>query len=139
MAHILLSRQNFFYFYIFFDLSKIYVVIFFFQKCHPAAGWFGGKELPPDEPAVRSLAHGPWKLPPDQTAVAPYRQLIRRHGDIFEKKLYPHIFLINRRKKNIKIKKILDALRRRGVEAREMIGLTRAPFNGPGLHGHVLG
>ena len=33
----------------------------------------------------------------------------------------------------------LDALRRRGVEAREMIGLTRAPFNGPGLHGHVLG
>jgi len=53
MAHILLSRQNFFYFYIFFDLSKIYVVIFFLKKCHPAAGWFGGKELPPDEPAVR--------------------------------------------------------------------------------------
>ena len=70
---------EFFYFYIFFvHLSKIYVAIFFFQKCHPAAGWFGGKELPPDEPAVRSLAHGPWKLPPDQTAVAPYRQTNRR-------------------------------------------------------------
>ena len=65
-------------FFIFFDLSKIYVAIFFFQKCHPAAGWFGGKELPPDEPAVRSLARGPWKLPPDQTAVAPYRQTNRR-------------------------------------------------------------
>ena len=44
---------NFFISIFFFDLSKIYVAIFFFQKCHPAAGWFGGKELPPDEPAVR--------------------------------------------------------------------------------------
>ena len=50
---------EFFYFYIiFFNLSKIYVIMFF-QKCHPAAGSFGGKELPPDEPAVSSLAHGP--------------------------------------------------------------------------------
>ena len=69
---------EFFYFYIFFDLSKIYVAIFFFQKCHPAAGWFGGKELPPVHPAVRSLAHGAWKIPPVQTAVAPYRQTNRR-------------------------------------------------------------
>jgi len=59
-----------------FDLSKIYVVIFFLQKCHPAAGSFGGKELPPDEPAVRSLAHGPWNLPSFHPAVAPYRQKI---------------------------------------------------------------
>ena len=39
---------------------------FFLQICHTAAGSFGGKELPPNEPAVRSLAHGT------------YRRLIRR-------------------------------------------------------------
>jgi len=32
-----------FLYYFLFDLSKIYVVIFFLQKCHPAAGSFGGK------------------------------------------------------------------------------------------------
>ena len=58
---------NFFYFYFFIKNICGYI---FFQKCHPAAGWFGGKELPPDEPVVRSLAHSPWKLPLDQAAVA---------------------------------------------------------------------
>jgi len=48
-----------FLYYYYFDLSKIYVDIFFLQICHPAVGSFGGKELPPDEPAVRSLGHGP--------------------------------------------------------------------------------
>jgi len=41
-----------FLYYFLFDLSKIYVVIFFLQICHPPAGSFGGKEIPPDEPAV---------------------------------------------------------------------------------------
>ena len=56
-------------------------------------------------------------LPPFKTAVgrcplqpavaAGYsRATARRQGDIFEKKLYPHIFLINRKNNNIKIKKI---------------------------------
>ena len=55
------GRCRIFFIFIFFfaDLSKIYVAIFFFQKCHPAASWFGGKELPPVHPAVRSLVHGP--------------------------------------------------------------------------------
>ena len=45
--------QEFFLFlYFFFDLSKIYVVIFFLKICHPAAGSFGGNEIPSDEPAV---------------------------------------------------------------------------------------
>ena len=100
-----LSSEFFLFLYYFvFDLSKIYVAIIFLQKCHPAAGSFGGKELPPDEPAVRSLAHGPWNLPPFDPAVAsmgrgprilppvhpavtPYRQTNRRQGDIFAKKL----------------------------------------------------
>ena len=67
-----------FLYYFLFDLSKIYVAIFFLQKCHPTAGSFGGKELPPDEPAVRSLAHGPWNLSPFDPAVAPYRQTNRQ-------------------------------------------------------------
>ena len=78
MAHILLSRQNFFISIFFFRFIKNICGYIFFQKCHPAAGWFGGKELPPDEPAVTSLAHGPWKLPPFDPAVAPYRQTNRR-------------------------------------------------------------
>ena len=54
------SRTNFFYFYIFFvDLSKIYVGIIFFQKCHHAAGSIGGKELPPFDPAVPSMGRAP--------------------------------------------------------------------------------
>ena len=71
---------NFFYFYIiFYSIYQKYMwLYFFFQKCHPAAGWFGGKELPPVHPAVRSLAHGPWKIPPVQTAVAPYHQTNQR-------------------------------------------------------------
>jgi len=73
-------QGEFFFIFLFFfvDLSKIYVAIIFFQKYHPAAGWFGGKELPSVHPAVRSLAHGPWKIPPVQMAVAPYRQTNRR-------------------------------------------------------------
>ena len=56
-----LEVVEFFYFYIFFvDLSKIYVGIIFFQKCHPAAGSIGGKEVPPFNPTVPSM--GP--LPP---------------------------------------------------------------------------
>ena len=71
---------EFFYFYIiFYSIYQKYISLYFFlQKCHPAAGSFGGKELPPDEPAVRSLAHGPWNLPPFDPAVAPYRQTNRR-------------------------------------------------------------
>jgi hypothetical protein len=43
-AHLSHCPLSFFYFYIFFvDLSKIYVGIIFFQKCHPAAGSIGGK------------------------------------------------------------------------------------------------
>ena len=45
--------RNFFIFILFFfHLSKIYVVIFFLQICHPAAGSFGGNEIPTDEPAA---------------------------------------------------------------------------------------
>ena len=81
------SKREFFYFYIFFDLSKIYVAIFFFQKCHPASGWFGGKELPPFDPAVASMGRGPRILPPVHPAVTHYRQTNRRQGDIFGKKI----------------------------------------------------
>ena len=71
--------KNFFIFILFFiRFIKNICGYIFFQKCHPAAGSFGGKELPPDEPAVRSLAHGPWNLPPFHPAVAPYRQTNRR-------------------------------------------------------------
>ena len=38
----------------FFDLSKIYIK-FFLQNCHHVAGSFGGKEIPPDEPAVGAV------------------------------------------------------------------------------------
>jgi len=70
---------EFFYFYIFFiRFIKNICRYIFLQKCHPAAGTFGGKELPPDEPAVRSLAHGPWNLPPVEPAVALYHQTNRR-------------------------------------------------------------
>ena len=52
-----LRRGNFFIFIFFFvDLSKIYVGIFFFQKCHPAAGSNGGSSLPPNQPAVSATA-----------------------------------------------------------------------------------
>ena len=51
------------------------------------AGSFGGKELPPDQPAVSSMGRGPRILPPDEPAVTPYRQTNRRQGDIFEKKI----------------------------------------------------
>ena len=61
---------SFFIFIFFFDLSKIYVEIFF-QKCHPAAGSSGGRLLPPDEPAVGSFCGGPWWA-------EPYRRLKRR-------------------------------------------------------------
>jgi len=47
---------EFFFILSFFDLSKIYIN-FFLQNCHPAAGSFGGKEIPPDEPAVWALGH----------------------------------------------------------------------------------
>ena len=33
--------------------------IIFFQKCHPAAGSIGGKEVPPFDPAVPSMGRGP--------------------------------------------------------------------------------
>ena len=61
----------FFNFIFFFDLSKIYVLFFYFQKCHPAAGSSGGRLLPPDEPAVGSFRAGPWWA-------EPYRRLKRR-------------------------------------------------------------
>jgi len=53
--------QGIFFIFIFFfvDLSKIYVGIIFFQKCHHAAGSIGGKELPPFDPAVPSMGHAP--------------------------------------------------------------------------------
>ena len=38
-----LQRFFLFLYYFLFDLSKIYVAIIFLQKCHPAAGSFGGK------------------------------------------------------------------------------------------------
>ena len=52
---------------------------FFLQICHPAAGSFGGKEIPPDEPAVSSLAHGPSNIPPFDPAVATYRRMNWRY------------------------------------------------------------
>ena len=70
------------------------------------------------------MGRGPRILPPDEPAVTPYRQTNRRQGDIFEKKLYPHIFLINRRKNNIKIKKI------RGSEPGQLAELA-------GVQGHT--
>ena len=67
---------NFFIFIlIFFYLSKIYVVIFILQICHPAARSSGGSYLPPDEPAVSSLAHSPSNIPPFHPAVATYRRM----------------------------------------------------------------
>ena len=52
---------EFFFIFIFFfvDLSKIYVGIIFFQKCHHAAGSIGGKELPPFDPAVPFMGCAP--------------------------------------------------------------------------------
>ena len=53
--HALALVVEFFYFYIiFFDLSKIYIN-FFLQNCHHVASSFGGKEIPPDEPAVGAV------------------------------------------------------------------------------------
>ena len=51
---VLQSNLDYEFFYIiFFDLSKIYII--FFQNRHHAAGSFGGKEIPPDEPAVGAV------------------------------------------------------------------------------------
>jgi len=60
---------EFFIFILFFIrfIKNIYP-IFFLQKYHPAAGSFGGNEIPPDEPAVRVLAH----------RLTTYRRFIRR-------------------------------------------------------------
>jgi len=71
------DSRIFFIFIFFFRFIKNICGYIIFLKCHPAAGWFGGKELPQDEPAVRSLAHGPWNLPPFDPAVVPYRQTNR--------------------------------------------------------------
>ena len=56
-----MPRLRIFFIFIFFfvDLSKIYVGIIFFQKCHHAAGSIGGKELPPFDPAVPSMGRAP--------------------------------------------------------------------------------
>ena len=60
VSFFLSTDREFFYFYIFFvDLSKIYVGIIFFQKCHHAAGSIGGQELPPFDPAVPSMGRAP--------------------------------------------------------------------------------
>ena len=69
--------SKFFYFYIiFYSIYQKYMWLYFFFKnvtLPPVR-----LALPPDEPAVLSLAHGPWKLPPFDPAVAPYRQTNRR-------------------------------------------------------------
>ena len=68
--------RNFFIFILlFFDLSKIYIIIFILQICHPAARSSGGRKVPPDEPAVSFLAHGPSNIPPFDPAVATYRRM----------------------------------------------------------------
>jgi len=43
----------FIFFYFFRFIKNIYQ--FFLQNCHHAAGSFGGKEIPPDEPAVGAV------------------------------------------------------------------------------------
>ena len=53
---------------------------FFLQICHTAAGLFGGKKIPPNEPAVSYLAHGPSNIPSfhpavGHPAVATYRRM----------------------------------------------------------------
>ena len=45
---------SFFIFILFFLIYQKYISIFF-QNCHHAAGSFGGKEIPPDEPAVGAV------------------------------------------------------------------------------------
>ena len=50
---LLLWERVSFFFYIFFRFLKNKCrYIFFLQICHPAAGSFGGKEIPLDKPAV---------------------------------------------------------------------------------------
>ena len=56
------------------------------------AGWTGG---------MYSTVH----LPPVHLAVPTFRRMNWRQDDIFVKKKFRHIFLINREKNNIKIKK----------------------------------
>jgi len=58
-------------FILFFWFVKNMYLNFFLQICHPAACSSGGRELPPDELAVSELAHGPFKIPQDHTAVRP--------------------------------------------------------------------
>ena len=56
--------------------SRIFFIfIFFLQICHPAASSSGGRKIPLDEPAVKSLAHGPSNIPPVHPAVATYRRM----------------------------------------------------------------
>ena len=45
------------------------------QICHPAASSFGGNDLPPDEPAVCLLGHGPFHISPVDPAVTPPNEL----------------------------------------------------------------
>ena len=49
--------EEFFYFYIIiFSIYQKYMLKFFLQKCHPAAGSSGGSYLPSDELAVGATA-----------------------------------------------------------------------------------
>ena len=67
---------NFFYFFIiFFRFVKNICRYIFLQICHPAASSSGGRKVPPDEPAVSSLAHGPSNIPPFHPAVPTYRRM----------------------------------------------------------------
>ena len=84
------SGKNFFNFYIFFDLSKIYAEFFFtkMSSCRQfirrkvgTAGWTGGRFIPPFQSAVSGRVGGPWwagNLPPVETAVGCYRRTNRR-------------------------------------------------------------
>jgi len=52
---------------ILFPICQKYMLIFFLQKCHPAASSIGGMKVPPDEPAAGALQKA-------------YRRFIRRKG-----------------------------------------------------------
>ena len=76
--HIHRSVTSRFFNIIFFRFIKNICGYIFLQICHSAAGSFGGKELPPDEPAVSSLAHSPSNIPPFHPAVATYHRATAR-------------------------------------------------------------
>ena len=60
------GAEFFFNFIFFFRFIKNICLVFYFQKCHPAADSSGGRLLPPDEPAVGSFRAGPWWAEPQK-------------------------------------------------------------------------